>query len=121
LFPRQEVRQTNPLEAGKSYHFPDDATLAYEVDRVRGTEEIVVLVFRSRNERMEQLVQAIEKNPLTAAEFQRQDVISGLRGLGTIKQTRVENNTILEGLANVGTRVLGLPSDYKMTMLFNHE
>lgn len=121
LFPRREVRHSNPLQAGKSYHFPDDATLAYEVDRVRGTEEVVVLVFRSRNESMEQLVQTIEKNPLTAAQFQSQDVISGLRGLGTIKQTRVENNTILEGLDQTGTRVLGLPSDYKMTMLFNHE
>jgi len=61
LFPGPYVAESNPVTAKKSYSLPEGANWFY-LDRNKGVETVYFFGSRERNVKLEELLDAIEKN-----------------------------------------------------------
>lgn len=120
LFPNPKIDYNNPLKGGKKYSFPKTETQAFQVDKVTGIEEFVIMVFRQKPPMIDKLLEKIRKG-MKKQQFKQDDTVMRTRGVGKIVQIKTKKKTKRLGFKHTVTQIKGLATDYKRVFVLKHE
>ncbi|MCB1143376.1 MAG: DUF4384 domain-containing protein [Leptospiraceae bacterium] len=121
LHPDPKNNFKNPLIENKWVEFPGD-TKGFEVDNTKGLEELQFYVFRSDSKSLNDLVEKVQLGKIKArSEYDKQEVVHKTKGIGKVAQTKVSSGTTAGNTDLPINEIRGLASDYKQSIIYNHQ